>query len=1165
MGLCRGWFLAVLLVLAASGARSQEEAPCALHVLVALDVTDYQQSNLHPYLERILRDLAALDRLTCRPLGLRIGLQSVGQGGDTIFRGGDTLFQEGDTLFQERLRQPWAEVLRRLARAHAFQRSYFNQPALQSFLGTLARQKEDAKVLLVLTDGLDDDVQKMKEVATAAWLQDQADLLLTVAVNNATRPGDLQQVEFGRRMGNGQQLAVDMPEAGGHVAQELLALAERTCCGMCPCTCVGLPGPRGPSGPAGGKGVAGSKGRDGDEGEHGHSGEQGEAGTPGHPGEKGTRGRQGQKGSRGARGEKGPPGPCGEVGPPGRSSLEPGTPGWRGEGGPQGDPGPDGPQGPPGPPGPPAHPTSCQKGQPGAQGKKGNRGSAGRGGEKGHGGAQGVPGPRGTKGVSGRPGSRGLQGAPGAEGPAGAAGPAGPKGEKGQEGAEGRKGSAGPQGPKGALGEIGCDRRGAPGRRGAKGVQGLPGFPGVQGERGERGARGDKGRRGLPGRRGEPGSRGEAGSHGSLGPPGVTGPRGSPGVPPSTLCELKAFIRQRCASSSPSCPLFPTELVLVLETSSTVPPPLFSRMKELLALLLRDLHVSPAGCPAGARVAVLSYAASPTYLLRFGEAQSGAALLGRLRRLSPTRSSQRGRLAAAMRFVGHHTLKRVRRAVLGRKVALFVTSGRSQALEGIGEVALQYEALGIVPVVLTFSPLPEVARAFQVNSLFQVLQLSAAQPDGDAALLQQTVLPCALCFDLCHPESCTAAVPPRNPLRLDADLALVVDNAALPAESLEAVGELFGNLLGRLQPAQRGARVALVLTGPTAPRQGLGEVDLGLHIPREQLRERLRLALVPGVAAASPGGAVAWALRHVLPGGTRGRLRVLFVVGTGDEALWDGEARQALVPFSRCRDFGVLVLSLGRDGTERPEAAVPEALAAWRHHSLRLGSVHGPELGYAERTALGFLRSLWAESSQHPSTPGCPQVPSPPGASTTEPPPGTPAQTPETPSAPPVELPTASPSPGKGRRAVAVPGLCALDKDPGTACADFSLRWYHRRDTGACERFWYGGCGGNANRFGTERDCVHTCVGTGPRGAGEGNATRAACLEARDAGPCRSYSPKWFFEEPGRCSLFWYGGCGGSRNRFESREQCEAVCMAPGTGGTRDPRPTNASACAPGC
>lgn len=168
-------------------------------------------------------------------------------------------------------------------------------------------------------------------------------------------------------------------------------------------------------------------------------------------------------------------------------------------------------------------------------------------------------------------------------------------------------------------------------------------------------------------------------------------------------------------TTSPSCPLFPTELVLVLETSSTVSPALFSRMKELLALLLRDLQISPLGCPAGARVAMLAYAATPTYLLRAGEMGSRTALLDRLRRLSPTRSSRRGRLATAMRFVGHHVLKRVRPATLGRKVVLFVTSGRNQNLEGIGEVALQYEALGIVPAVLTFSPLPEVVRAFQVS------------------------------------------------------------------------------------------------------------------------------------------------------------------------------------------------------------------------------------------------------------------------------------------------------------------------------------------------------------------------------------------------------------------------------------------------------------------
>lgn len=237
-------------------------------------------------------------------------------------------------------------------------------------------------------------------------------------------------------------------------------------------------------------------------------------------------------------------------------------------------------------------------------------------------------------------------------------------------------------------------------------------------------------------------------------------------------------------TTSPSCPLFPTELVLVLETSSTVSPALFSRMKELLALLLRDLQISPLGCPAGARVAMLAYAATPTYLLRAGEMGSRTALLDRLRRLSPTRSSRRGRLATAMRFVGHHVLKRVRPATLGRKVVLFVTSGRNQNLEGIGEVALQYEALGIVPAVLTFSPLPEVVRAFQVslgpggcsprslvsppqpspftpalprpqvNSLFRVVQLSATEPAGDAAVLRDAVLPCILCFGR-QPQGCT--------------------------------------------------------------------------------------------------------------------------------------------------------------------------------------------------------------------------------------------------------------------------------------------------------------------------------------------------------------------------------------------------------------------------
>lgn len=220
--------------------------------------------------------------------------------------------------------------------------------------------------------------------------------------------------------------------------------------------------------------------------------------------------------------------------------------------------------------------------------------------------------------------------------------------------------------------------------------------------------------------------------------------------------------------------------------------------------------------------------------------------------------------------------------------------------------------------------------------------------------------------DLCHPEGCAAAAPSPDPL--DVDLALVVDNAApgMPAERLEAIGELFHRLLGHLQlagpdPAQRGTRIALVLSGPSAPGQGLAEVPFGLPGSGEQLWERLRLALVPRAAAASTGGTVAWALRHAFPQRSGSRIRVLFAVGTGATVLWDKEARQALAPLAPCKDLGVLVLSLGRAGTERPEAAVPEALPAWRYHSLRLGSVHPPEMGYAERTVLGFLRRLRGE------------------------------------------------------------------------------------------------------------------------------------------------------------------------------------------------------------
>ena len=46
------------------------------------------------------------------------------------------------------------------------------------------------------------------------------------------------------------------------------------------------------------------------------------------------------------------------------------------------------------------------------------------------------------------------------------------------------------------------------------------------------------------------------------------------------------------------------------------------------------------------------------------------------------------------------------------------------------------------------------------------------------------------------------------------------------------------------------------------------------------------------------------------------------------------------------------------------------------------------------------------------------------------------------------------------------------------------------------------------------------------------------------SGPCEKNHSQWFYEAEGKhCAQFIYGGCLGNNNRFETREECLALCV----------------------
>ncbi|RCN36600.1 Kunitz/Bovine pancreatic trypsin inhibitor domain protein [Ancylostoma caninum] len=106
-------------------------------------------------------------------------------------------------------------------------------------------------------------------------------------------------------------------------------------------------------------------------------------------------------------------------------------------------------------------------------------------------------------------------------------------------------------------------------------------------------------------------------------------------------------------------------------------------------------------------------------------------------------------------------------------------------------------------------------------------------------------------------------------------------------------------------------------------------------------------------------------------------------------------------------------------------------------------------------------------------------------------------------------------------------------------CKAMLKRYAYDNKKNKCVQFIYGGCKGNKNNFESMKECTRTCKKAVP----EPEPEKETCSQPIEAGPCKAMVKRFAYDNTKeKCVEFFYGGCKGNKNNFETMEDCTWTC-----------------------